>query len=166
MTEQLTLSLSHQDIKEWACHVGGQVWGQYSQKKHDQFHTLTVRCFRLGWFPRSHCCSSLQPHGLWAARLLCPWDSPGKSILVSCHFFLQRGPKELDMTEWLIFFIYCYIFSSIYFRMCSSSPLGDAERLHQSTQMAVSSCLSEVSRAQSSQYRHQKSVAPSWFSTP
>ena len=22
--------------------------------------------------------NSLQPHGLWPARLLCPWDSPGK----------------------------------------------------------------------------------------
>ena len=22
---------------------------------------------------------SLRPHGLWPARLLCPWDSPGKN---------------------------------------------------------------------------------------
>ena len=29
---------------------------------------------------------------LWTilARLLCPWDSPGKSTGVSCHFLLQR----------------------------------------------------------------------------
>ena len=31
----------------------------------------------------------LQPHGLWPARLLCPWDSPGKNIGVGCHFLLQ-----------------------------------------------------------------------------
>ena len=24
------------------------------------------------------------------ARLLCPWDSPGKNIGVGCHFLLQR----------------------------------------------------------------------------
>ena len=33
--------------------------------------------------------SSLRSHGLWPARLLCPWDSLGKSTGVSCHFLLQ-----------------------------------------------------------------------------
>ena len=32
---------------------------------------------------------SLQPDGLWPARLLCPWDSPGKNTGVGCHAFLQ-----------------------------------------------------------------------------
>ena len=27
---------------------------------------------------------------LWPARLLCPWDSPGKHTGVGCHFLLQR----------------------------------------------------------------------------
>ena len=31
----------------------------------------------------------LQPHGLQSAKLLCPWDSPGKNTWVSCHFLLQ-----------------------------------------------------------------------------
>ena len=31
---------------------------------------------------------SLQPHGLQPARLLCPWDSPGKNTEVGCHFLL------------------------------------------------------------------------------
>ena len=26
--------------------------------------------------------NSLQPHGLWPARLLCPWNSPGKNTRV------------------------------------------------------------------------------------
>ena len=34
--------------------------------------------------------SFLQPHGWWTARLLCPWNSPGKNIGVHCHFLLQR----------------------------------------------------------------------------
>ena len=32
---------------------------------------------------------SLQPHRLQPARLLCPWDSPGKNIGVGCHALLQ-----------------------------------------------------------------------------
>ena len=33
--------------------------------------------------------NSLWPHGLQAARLLCPWDFPGKNSGVSCHFLRQ-----------------------------------------------------------------------------
>ena len=29
------------------------------------------------------------PHGLQPARLLCPWDFPGKNTGVGCHFRLQ-----------------------------------------------------------------------------
>ena len=32
---------------------------------------------------------SLWPHGLQPARLLCPWNFPGKSTGVNCHFLLQ-----------------------------------------------------------------------------
>ena len=32
---------------------------------------------------------SLQPHGLQPTRLLCPWDFPGKSTGMGCHFLLQ-----------------------------------------------------------------------------
>ena len=32
---------------------------------------------------------SLRPHGLYPARLLCPWDSPGKNTGVGCHSVLQ-----------------------------------------------------------------------------
>ena len=28
----------------------------------------------------------LRPRGLWPARLLCPWDSPGKNPGMGCHF--------------------------------------------------------------------------------
>ena len=31
---------------------------------------------------------TLQPHGLQPVRPLCPWDSPGKSTRVGCHFLL------------------------------------------------------------------------------
>ena len=32
---------------------------------------------------------SLQHHGLQLARLLSPWDSPGKNVGVGCHFLIQ-----------------------------------------------------------------------------
>ena len=32
---------------------------------------------------------SLWVHGLYPARLLCPWDVPGKNTWVGCHFLLQ-----------------------------------------------------------------------------
>ena len=34
--------------------------------------------------------NSLQPHGLQPTRLLGPWDFPGKSTGVDCHFLLQE----------------------------------------------------------------------------
>ena len=33
---------------------------------------------------------SLGPRGLQLARLLCPWNSPGKNTGVGCNFILQR----------------------------------------------------------------------------
>ena len=33
--------------------------------------------------------NSLQSHGLQPARLLCPWDSPGKNTGMDCHSLLQ-----------------------------------------------------------------------------
>ena len=32
---------------------------------------------------------SLWPHGLEPARLLCPWNSPGRNTVVGCHFLLH-----------------------------------------------------------------------------
>ena len=32
---------------------------------------------------------SFGPDGLWPARLLYPWNSPGKNTGVACHFLLQ-----------------------------------------------------------------------------
>ena len=41
---------------------------------------------------------SLWPCGLYPARLLCPWDSPGNNTGVGCHFFLQ-GEKLCTITK-------------------------------------------------------------------
>ena len=47
---------------------------------------------------------SLWPHGLQSARLLCPWDSPGKNTAVGCHFFLQESLGCLMGKQWNFFF--------------------------------------------------------------
>ena len=40
-----------------------------------------------------------RPHGLWPARLLCPWSSPGKNTGVDCHFLLQGSTQPRDWTQ-------------------------------------------------------------------
>ena len=37
---------------------------------------------------------SLQPHGLYPARVLCPWDSPSKNTGEGSHTLLQMKVKE------------------------------------------------------------------------
>ena len=52
---------------------------------------------------------SLRPHGLQPARLLCPWDSPGKNTGVGCHALLQGifptqglNPLLLHLLHWQV----------------------------------------------------------------
>ena len=41
---------------------------------------------------------SSRPHGLYPTRLLCPWNFPGKSTGVGCHFLLPLwGDPELKL---------------------------------------------------------------------
>ena len=43
----------------------------------------------------------MRPHRRQPTRLPRPWDSPGKSIGVGCHFLLQRmkGKSESEVTQ-------------------------------------------------------------------
>ena len=49
---------------------------------------------------------SLQPYGLQAARLLCPWDSPGKNTGVGCHALLQGIFPIQELNLWLLCLLY------------------------------------------------------------
>ena len=51
--------------------------------------------------------NSLWLHGLWPARLLCPWNFSGKNTWVGCHFFLhgifpneRQNPCLLSLLHW------------------------------------------------------------------
>ena len=40
---------------------------------------------------------SFLPYGLYPARLLCPWNSPGKNMGVGFQFLLQENPPDLGI---------------------------------------------------------------------
>ena len=58
--------------------------------------TLPIKVYLQRWLQRTCMLSRfnrvwfLRPYGLWSARLLCSWDSPGKNIGLGCHSLLQR----------------------------------------------------------------------------
>ena len=52
------------------------------------FLSPILKWSEVNW-SRSVVSDSLWPHRLQPARLLCPWDFPGSSAGVDCHFLLQ-----------------------------------------------------------------------------
>ena len=50
-----------------------------------------VLCLVAHAWSRSVVSNSLQPHGLWPTRLLHPWNFPGKSTGMGCHFLSNPG---------------------------------------------------------------------------
>ena len=78
-----------------------------------QLRALFLTCLTL----RHACVCSVAPvvsdslwaYGLWPARLLCPWDSPGKNTGVACHALLQgifltqgSNPCLLCLLHWQV----------------------------------------------------------------
>ena len=56
--------------------------------------------------------NSLWPHGIKTARLLCPWDFPGRNTGVGCHFLLQgtfltQGSICRQVLPWLSLWRWC-----------------------------------------------------------
>ena len=45
--------------------------------------------------------NSWRPHGLYPARLLCPWDSPGENTGVGCHVLLQGSFRTQGSNPYL-----------------------------------------------------------------
>ena len=50
---------------------------------------------------------SSRPHGLQPARLLCPWDFPGKSTGVGCHCLLQKTSLVLLILLFSFISLHC-----------------------------------------------------------
>ena len=47
---------------------------------------------------------SLRRYGLQSARLLCPWDSPGKKTGVGCHALLQGISQNQGLNPGLLYY--------------------------------------------------------------
>ena len=94
--------------------IAGSYGSSISRRKHFQSHRTVISahhcclytCFRTFWVQNKDllllylysacaclaaqsCLTLLWPHGLQPARLLCPWDFPGKNTGVGYHFFIQ-----------------------------------------------------------------------------
>jgi len=52
-------------------------------------------------------CLTVWPYGLQPARLLCPWDSPGKNTGVGCHALLQGVFLTHGLDLHLLCLLYC-----------------------------------------------------------
>ena len=70
------------------------VWGQEKEANSLRFPlSFAVNLKLLATLCLVTMSNSLQPYGLQRARLLCPWDSPGKNSGVGCHAFLQGSSQ-------------------------------------------------------------------------
>ena len=71
------------------CLVRGQVLKCFWQLNHVIFIAFRLIDFPCACKVTSITSDSSWPYGPWPARLLLPWDSPGKNTGVGCHFLLQ-----------------------------------------------------------------------------
>ena len=63
--------------------------GNLKNKRHRYRYKLSHSAVLYAVLSRSAVSNSLGPHGLWSARLLCPWASPGKNPGMGCHSLFQ-----------------------------------------------------------------------------
>ena len=81
----------------------------YMQCIHTHTHTHTHAYTTYVRVCASVMSDSLQPYGRQPARVLCPWDSPGKNTGVGFHALLQenfltqgRNPRLLGLMNWQV----------------------------------------------------------------
>ena len=75
-------------------HVHGLLWSHGLSSLLRQMTLLSLACLTLLFYfivcvSPSVMSNSLRPHRLRSARLLCPWNSPGKNTGVGCHTLIQ-----------------------------------------------------------------------------
>ena len=63
---------------------------------------------RVGMLTHSFVSKSLQPHGLYSTRRLCPEDFPGKNTGVGCHFLLQGIFPTQGSNPRLLCLLHCW----------------------------------------------------------
>ena len=101
----------------------------------NQYHwpQIHVNCY-LSVSP-SVVSDSLRPHGLWPTRLLCSWNSLGKTTGVGCHCLLQG----IFLTQRLnLSFLYCR--QILYLLSHQGSPLLNRVKIQQWDKLLTGSC--------------------------
>ena len=97
----------------WTCPVDPSqmyvslFWSRVKRmERHQHYHINTA--FLCCCSVAKSCSTLLQPHGLWTARLPCPWNFPGKNTGMSCHFLLQGiFPAQGSKLEAPAALLYC-----------------------------------------------------------
>ena len=74
-------------MQSTSCEILG--WINHKQESRLPEEISTTSNMQMHCLVTSVISNSLWPHGPWPARLLCPWDSPGKNTGVGCHFLLH-----------------------------------------------------------------------------
>ena len=98
----LALQWKEQEPRELRPQVGQQspiCWVPEALPRTSTMSTLSPdSCWYCYCLVTKLCPTLLQPHGLSPARLLCPWDFPGKNTGVGYHFLLHRifSTQELN----------------------------------------------------------------------
>ena len=80
-----------------------------SQEKLEK-REIDMPCVCMCVFQLSQLSDSLQPHRLQPIRPLRPWDSPGKSTGVGCHFLLHRQYLLDHWANLILIVIFCFMY--------------------------------------------------------
>ena len=83
-----------------------------------------IACMPVGSFA-SVVSNSWQPYGLWPARLLYPWDAPGKNTGVGCQALLQGIFPTQGSNLRLLCFLHWPLPWSLYHQRHLGSPIHD-----------------------------------------
>ena len=95
-------------LDRWICRQRGREKGTRDQRTPFVYSLRLRTCSKGGWiYWLEEAKKSLRPHRLQPTRLLCPWDFPGNSTGVDCHFLLQgrkaEGGPNVTLLESVLF---------------------------------------------------------------
>ena len=92
-------------------YLSGEYYKQWSPRDTTIGRNSSLNAFCVCALSHAVMSDCLWPHGLWATRLFCSWNFPGKNPGVGCHFLLQgifptqgSNPRFLPLLLWQLLF--------------------------------------------------------------
>ena len=89
------------------------IWATREAHNSWYWNTFLNNCDYVMVVQSLSCVQLMWPYGLYPARLLCPWDSPGKNTGVGCHFLLHGYIKH----HFNVSFLLCAFLLMTYYSM-------------------------------------------------